>query len=208
VRLTVSDNGIGMSDETIHHIFEPLYTTKATGTGLGLAVTHQIVKRHAGEIFVESREGKGTSFHLFLPRTEAEEAAEGSSVLPFRKPARHTRVLLVEDDAAVSEGLLAALEEEGLEVSAVDRGALAVDAVRRVSPDAVVLDVGLPDMSGADVYLQIAEEWPDLPVIFSTGHGDMGRLERFLERPNVDYLMKPYGTDVLLERLSRLVRRG
>lgn len=68
VRLVVSDTGGGMSSETMEHIFEPLFTTKQTGTGLGLAVTHQVVRGHGGEIFVESEEGHGTSFHLFLPR--------------------------------------------------------------------------------------------------------------------------------------------
>ena len=166
------------------------------------------MRHHAGEIFVESREGQGTIFHLFIPLTEADESDVASRAEPLEKPAGRIRVLLVEDDAAVSEGLMAVLEEEGFDVSAVDKGALAVGAVRRFSPDAVVLDVGLPDMNGADVYLQIAAEWPDLPVVFSTGHGDMGRLERFLERANVDYLMKPYSTDVLLERVSRLLPRA
>jgi signal transduction histidine kinase len=68
IHFIVSDTGSGMSAETLRHIFEPLFTTKKTGTGLGLAVTHQVVQQHGGEIFVESQPGAGTTFHIFIPR--------------------------------------------------------------------------------------------------------------------------------------------
>jgi len=205
VHVTVSDTGSGMSGETMDHIFEPLFTTKPTGTGLGLAVTHQVVKRHGGEVLVESKEGVGTSFHLFIPRANGEQVDVAPTEEPLRRPSECIRLLLVEDDVSISEGLVSILELEGFQVDAVDRGALAAEAVSRFAPDAVVLDVGLPDMSGIDVYLQIAKTWPDLPVIFSTGEGDLSKLEKLLDRKNVGYLLKPYEIEVLLDCLARLL---
>jgi PAS domain S-box-containing protein len=205
VRLTVSDTGSGMSKETMQRIFEPLFTTKANGTGLGLAVTHQVVKRHGGEIFVESQEGTGTSFHLFIPSANDGQLQAAPAAEPLRKPSKRIRILLVEDDSSVSAGLVSILELEGFAVDVADRGATAIEAATRLAPDAIVLDVGLPDMSGIDVYHRIAATFPDLPVIFSTGEGDRSRLEKALERKNVSYLLKPYGIDVLLDRLSRVL---
>jgi PAS domain S-box-containing protein len=203
LHLAVADTGVGMPREMMNHIFDPLFTTKPSGTGLGLAVTHHVVKSHGGEIFVESHEGAGSIFHLFLPLASPGEALSGEASESQRRPAPGHRVLLVEDDEAVAKGLVAILEMEGFEVDAVAEGKLALGAVQTFSPDAVILDVGLPDMSGIDVYHEIARSRPDLPVLFSTGEGDVRKIEA-LTGGNVDYLVKPYEIDTLLDRLSRL----
>lgn len=204
VRITVSDTGVGMSKETMRQIFEPLFTTKPSGTGIGLAVAHQMVQQQGGKIFVESREGAGTSFHLFIP-VGAGASDETPAEAPLRKPPGQTRILLVEDDPAVAAGLVAILELEGFEVSAASTGAEGLEAFRRVSPDAVVLDVGLPDMSGVEVYQRMAVARPDLPVVFSTGEGDLGPLRNALDRENVAFMLKPYSVKVLLDQMARLM---
>ena len=194
---TVRDTGCGMSPETLRHIFEPLFTTKKNGTGLGLPVAHQVVLRHEGEIYVESNPGSGTAFHIFLPLADDVEAR--AEVLPAELPVTFThRVLLVEDDRTVAMGIALLLELEGLRVDVVDSGAQAIDAVEVNTPDVVVLDVGLPDMEGTNVYRAIAARRPELPVIFSTGHGDRAKLESLLEQPHVAYLLKPYESGALL----------
>jgi PAS domain S-box-containing protein len=202
---SVSDSGSGISAETLRHIFEPLFTTKKNGTGLGLPVTHQVVQRHGGEIFVESSEGAGTTFHIFLPLSTASEAAvpEPASETPQKRAAR--QILLVEDDPTVAAGLTALLEYEGFSVIAATTGNEALDTLRQITPDAVVLDVGLPDMDGQRVYAGIAAMHPMLPVVFSTGHAERGRLEELLVKPNVHYLLKPYEADVLMEALARVM---
>ncbi|HYU27324.1 MAG TPA: ATP-binding protein, partial [Thermoanaerobaculia bacterium] len=140
--LTVRDSGCGMSEETLRHIFEPLFTTKGSGTGLGLAVAHQVVERHGGEIFAESTAGAGTTFHLLIPiATSEEESAAPIAAPPPPKSSRVRRLLLVDDDEAVVAGLAALLEMEGIEVDAVGSGAAAIDYLRHATPHVVLLDV-------------------------------------------------------------------
>ena len=206
VHVAVEDAGAGIHPDVLRHIFEPLFTTKRTGTGLGLAVTHQVVKRHGGDLFVETAVGLGSTFHIFLPR-----AVRPDAVTPAPHAAPHTsrrlrRVLLVEDEPAVASGVAMLLETEGIEVDVVNTGAEVMDALARRFPDAVVLDIGLPDMDGTAVYRMIAERYPQLPVIFSTGHGDEKELEPYLASEHVGFLMKPYDIARLIESLERVTR--
>jgi PAS domain S-box-containing protein len=206
----VRDTGLGMSAETLRHIYEPLFTTKKNGTGLGLAVTHQVVTRHGGDIFVESTAGVGTAFHIFLPLSAVDEVVasdEGLPAVQHQRPltANPRHVLLVEDDASVAAGLVCLLELEGWHVDVVETGAAAIRAIGHIHPDVVVLDVGLPDMEGTDVYDALALKNPQLPVIFSTGHADRARLETYLERPNVGYLLKPYEYELLLRAIEEVL---
>jgi len=116
-----------------------------------------------------------------------------------------SRLLLVEDDPNVAAGLMAVLEIEGIEMSLVTLGRNAVGEIERFAPDAVILDVGLPDIDGLTVFVEITARWPDLPVVFSTGHGDEDLLEDALKRPHVGYLLKPYGVEDLLKVLARVI---
>lgn len=202
----VRDDGHGMSEETLRHAFEPLFTTKKNGTGLGLAVTHQVVQRHGGEIFIESEVGKGTTFHLFLPLSHEQEqmaAADAGSEQGQSRAVR--RLLLVEDDESVAAGLLALLEFEAFDVTLATTGAKALKHIRNGAFDAVLLDVGLPDMNGQVVYSAIADMHPTLPVVFSTGHADRGQLEELLVRPHVSLLLKPYEASSLMDTLARVM---
>jgi nitrogen-specific signal transduction histidine kinase len=201
VHLVVRDSGIGMTPETMNHIFEPLFTTKKTGgTGLGLAVAHQIVLRHHGHIFAESSPGRGATFHIFLPVTYPQLMAPKVSAVAEKSSVR--RVLLVEDDLSVSVGLSVLLEMEGIAVEVVTRGADAEAAVVRFDPEVVLLDIGLPDMDGTEVYHRLTKRWPSLPIVFSTGHGDEKKLEPYLSRPEVRFLMKPYDFPTLMAVLK------
>lgn len=204
VHVTVEDSGVGIDETTMRHIFEPLFTTKKNGTGIGLAVAHHVIRRHHGEIHVESRVGSGTTFHVFLPRTGAPAFAENVPA-PTASSPRVTRVLLVEDERAVSAGLIALLGLEGVSVELVETGAEVLDAIARFDPEAVILDIGLPDMDGAKVYRLIAARYPSLPVIFSTGHGDQSKLDEHLTKPHVRFLLKPYEVETLLETLAMVV---
>ncbi|HUP45057.1 MAG TPA: PAS domain S-box protein [Thermoanaerobaculia bacterium] len=201
VHLAVTDTGSGMSPETVSHLFEPLYTTKRNGTGIGLSVAHQVVTAHEGHIFVETTLGRGTTFHLFIPRDRSSASPAGATA-PERS-CRARSVLLVEDDFSVASGIAALLDLHGVAVHVVDTGAAVLPALAANMPEAVVLDIGLPDIDGTVVFSAIAARYPDLPVIFSSGHGDAARLDG-LERPNVAFLMKPYEIESLLEMLDRV----
>jgi PAS domain S-box-containing protein len=200
---TIKDEGTGISPDTLDHIFEPLFTTKRTGTGLGLPVALQVVERHGGEMFVESSEGRGTTFHLFIPLARKSESPESP-----RKPFSHRpcrRILLVEDESAVAAGLAALLDSEGIDVRVVGTGAEVLPAVEQSMPDAVVLDIGLPDIDGITVFKSLSSRYPDLPVVFSSGHGDATKLDRHLARRRVGFLLKPYDIESLLRMLDRVV---
>ena len=114
------------------------------------------------------------------------------------------RILLVEDDENFAEGLVQLLGLEGLRVDLVTHGAPVVEAVERLAPQAVILDLGLPDGHGTEVYERVAARWPDLPVIFHSGEADTQQLTRYLERPNVRFLHKPYAIDALMRVLREL----
>jgi PAS domain S-box-containing protein len=202
VHFRVADNGAGIGAEQLAHVFEPLYTTKRDGTGLGLAVSYQIVTRSDGHIFVESEPGAGTTFHIFLPLCCAEEMPAAPETVPM---AVLGRVLLVEDEPEVAAGVAMLLEVEGAEVHVVHSGAETAPAIERFAPDVVILDIGLPDIDGIQVYERIARRWPDLRVLFSSGHAQARNLERWLARPNVALLVKPYEMSELRSALGRLL---
>lgn len=198
--ITFSDNGSGIPESVLPHVFEPLFTTKKTkGTGLGLAVAHQVISRHGGELFVESRVGTGTTFHMFLPYAVSEtgELLSGGDELPVADAPASCRVLLVEDDATVADGVMLVLESDGFHVAHAANGGDALSMIPRFAPDVVILDVGLPDIDGIELYHRIAKQWPRLRVIFSTGHGDVARLD-FSGAVTPLYLQKPYTVEELV----------
>lgn len=204
----VEDSGHGMSPETLRHIFEPLFTTKKNGTGLGLPVARHVATRHGGEIFVESAVGVGTKFHLLIPLAPergATSPAAVTAVAPQGPTRNYKRVLIVEDERPVASGIAALLELEGLDTKIVENGRDVLPAMAEWTPDAVVLDIGLPDMDGTNVFASIAKKYPQMPVVFSSGHGDESQLEEHLARPNVAFLLKPYDIDTLLATLDRVV---
>ncbi|HEX7832626.1 MAG TPA: ATP-binding protein, partial [Thermoanaerobaculia bacterium] len=202
VHLSVRDDGVGMPADVLQHIFEPLFTTKHSGTGLGLAVTYQIISRHGGFITAESTPGRGTTFDLLLPA--AEPQVQTPDVVAAATPAGRS-VVIVDDDETVLAGLQSLLEFDQMRVAVATLGGEAIPLITRESPDVVILDIGLPDMSGVDVYELIAERWPTLPVLFSSGHADAARLEPLLRRPNVALLLKPYDYVALQRMLAFLV---
>ena len=204
VHFVVRDEGCGMNADRLGHMFEPLFTTKKGGIGLGLAITYQIVTRHDGHIFVESEVGDGSAFHVFIPGTLPQiadtDAPSRSSLEGLRK------LVLVEDEPAVASGIAMLMEMDGVTVETVYTGRESIDAIERVSPDAVILDIGLPDMDGVGVYLEIQRRWPELPVLFSSGHGDSNKLETYLARPNVGFILKPYQFEDMRVALGRLLQ--
>lgn len=204
VHFIVSDTGRGIAPEVMKHLFEPLFTTKKSGgTGLGLALVHQVITRHGGHVFAESRLGEGATFHVYVRKSDAPPPAFVGS--GSRGSLAGRRILLVEDEQAVSAGIEILLEIEGMVVHMVNCGKDTIDAVTHFAPDVVVLDVGLPDVPGDVVYREMARRWPDLPVIFSTGHADRTKLTEHLTHPNVKFLTKPYEARDLILFIEELL---
>ncbi|HET7435329.1 MAG TPA: PAS domain S-box protein, partial [Thermoanaerobaculia bacterium] len=204
VHVTIKDTGEGIEPELLPKLFEPFYTTKRNGTGLGLPIAHQIIKKHGGYIFAESERGVGTAFHLLLPHAAP---AAATPALTTAKPSSRRApecVLLVEDDEAVADGLIALLESEGIQVKWVSTGEDALPAVEAIKPSLVVLDVGLPGISGVEVWSLLRDRNPELPVIFSTGHAEEEKLAEFLVEKTTQFLRKPYVADDLIGAWMRM----
>jgi hypothetical protein len=195
VRITVADTGSGISADVLPHIFEALFTTKRSGTGLGLAVVRQLVEGNGGTLEVETKIGAGTAFHVVLP---------GASAAPLMMNPSVQRLVLVEDDESVAEGVTQLLALEGVTVDHVPIGGLAEEAVARFVPDAVLLDLNLPDLDGTQVFERINARWPRLPVVFCSGDLDTTRVRRYLENPKVRFLRKPYDIDRLMQALREI----
>jgi two-component system cell cycle sensor histidine kinase/response regulator CckA len=204
IQVRVTDDGCGMPRHIREQVFEPLFTTKRNGgTGLGSAVAHQILTHHGGHLFVESEVGVGTTFHLFFP--VAENRGWSSSDLPAAKhPPRPKRLMMIEDEPLIVDGIRDLLSIEGIEVDAIGRGSEALDAVTVFHPNIVLLDLGLPDMDGAEVYSRIRKVHPTLPVIFATGHGDRRVIQEELGDSRTRFLQKPFEMAALLELIAVL----
>ena len=207
VHIQLTDTGEGIDPENLKHIFEPLFTSKTAGNGLGLAIANQIVARHGGYIFVESEVGHGTTFHIFVPAAVVDPHVGVITAGPKQelRPGHALRVLLVEDEPAIATGIGSSLESEGMTVRILDRGEHVVQAVEDFQPDIIILDVALPDIDGRQVFDAVRSRWPVMPIIFSTGHATEGDLETYLRHQHVGFLLKPYSTADLLTTMAGLV---
>jgi len=154
----VADSGPGIAADVLPQIFDPFFSTKAEGSGLGLSVSYAIARAHGGDLRVESELRRGTVFTLLLPIAEAASAAL-------------ERVLLVDDDPDVAEALATMLAKEGLQVSRAATGAEGMAMLESQAWDAVFLDVRLPDLSGPEIYRRLEASHPELAqrVVFVTG---------------------------------------
>jgi len=192
VQISITDTGCGMTTEVMERAFEPLYTTRVSGgTGLGLAVAHQVITQHGGYIFLESERGSGTTFHLFLPKAATQSSRKLRPETPEPAPAAR-KLLIIEDEQSIVDGLSILLEDDGIEVEGIGSGFEAVEAVSRFHPDVILLDYGLPGMDGSEVYALIRTIDSSVPIIFATGHGDHRTLHDSLNDPRTRFLQKPF----------------
>ena len=207
--LTVSDTGIGMTPATQARIFEPAFTTKARGRGIGLAIVRKLVEAHGATITVESSPRAGTRFTVSFPMTDA----------PARRPAptppvaAHAptlvpplRALLVDDDEGVRLTTAHMLRRLGCEVVTAADGAaaLAVLETSAAGLDLVLLDMAMPGMSGEDLAATLRERWPMLPIVVMSGYATQDLTRRLGQHPILRFLQKPFGLEALRGCLADL----
>ncbi|MDP9194097.1 MAG: PAS domain S-box protein [Acidobacteriota bacterium] len=203
VQISVSDTGSGIPPEIIENVFDPLFTTKRNGgTGLGLAVVHQIVTNHGGVIFVESTPDRGTTFHVFLRAAEEQEIDDAREPLSVPQVARPARILIVDDEVAVAEGLADVLGEEGHTTAIAGTSAEGELLAERFMPDFALVDVGLPDANGAELAVRLRGGHPDLRVVIISGHADASGV--LPDDSKIRFLQKPFPSKALLQILEAL----
>jgi len=215
VRIRVSDTGVGMDSATQARVFEPFFTTKdpGRGTGLGLALVHGVVHQANGAIRIWSQPGRGASFDVLLPRVDgaAPESAEPGRASGHDARARLDGVvLLVEDEPSVRELARRALEGAGLRVLAAESGAeaLALSDGHDGAIDALVSDLVMPGMSGAQLARELRARRPGLHVIFMSGYPDPARVGGGELPRHSAFLRKPFRPSDLRRELARLLGPG
>lgn len=204
VVLTVSDTGVGMDRQTLSRIFEPFFTTKAPGhgTGLGLAVVHGVIGAHNGYIDVESHPGKGSTFRVYLPAAEQplfnyESAAAAATELPGGTET----ILIVEDENNLRQVLETYLTTRGYTVISAENGKQALELYRTHNKEIalIISDIGLPHLSGEEIFRRVKEINPKVKVILASGFVDPEEKSELLSRGVLDIIIKPYNlSDVLL----------
>jgi signal transduction histidine kinase/ActR/RegA family two-component response regulator len=207
--IEISDSGCGMDVQTVSRIFEPFFTTKFAGRGLGLSAALGIVRSHSGFIEVRSEHGRGSTFTLFFPRvTPKTLPSPEAQQRPRREaPLLPATVLVVDDEEVVRGVARAALELEGYRVLVAKDGQEGVGLFRENSSriDAIVLDMTMPRMDGAEALFAIRQISRDLPVILSSGYSEQDTLARCSGLSGVTFIQKPYTPDGLLRRVTDAV---
>ena len=207
VEILVEDTGIGMDAATRERIFEPFFTTKARdlGSGLGLAVSHGIVRQSGGSLEVESQPGRGSVFTIRLPASDEEaEPLGGSDVVPTPH-GRGEIVLLVDDDESVLKSTKATLLRLGYDVLAAEGPSAALRLWREHHRQIalVLTDVVMPEMTGARLAELLRRDRPDVAILYMTGY-DAGALEGL---PHAELVTKPFDELTLAQTLRRATDR-
>jgi PAS domain S-box-containing protein len=209
--IEISDTGTGMDEDTRRRIFEPFFTTKETGqgTGLGLAVVYGIIRDHDGFLSVRSKPGSGTTFRIYLPALSRDAAETATLCQPeetFSATGGET-LLVVEDEEAILELLENLFRENGYRVMTAPDGTAAVSLFgdEKDSIDLVLTDVGLPGLSGEEVFHAIRQIKPEIRVILASGYLD-AEMHTALIRDGVsDVIQKPYQFNYLLRRVRQVL---
>lgn len=212
LRLTVTDTGEGMDEETLQRAIEPFFTTKGVGkgTGLGLSMVHGLATQSGGTLVLRSSRGEGTSADIWLPAAVAPLAATAAQqvieqeIVDNAGALRPLRILAVDDDALVLMNTTAMLEDMGHRVIAAYSGR---EALKRVAEDdsfdLIITDHAMPQMTGAQLAKELRRNLPNLPILLATGYAELPSGED----PGLPRLSKPFGQSDLERAIESTVRR-
>ncbi|MSU46257.1 MAG: PAS domain S-box protein [Lacunisphaera sp.] len=208
VAIEVRDNGSGIKPEHLENIFAPFFTTKKTGTGLGLATVLSIVKRHGGQVGIESEVGTGTAFTVFLPQADRPEEVEARRAPSLRFASRTGRILFMDDDdqiCSLTKGMIESLEYK---CDLAKDGEEAIQLYKRYLNigrpyDAVIMDLTIiGGMGGEQTFKLLRELHPEVCAIIASGYDNEDMARQFLDLGFYGYLTKPYRVG----ELGRIIR--
>jgi CheY-like chemotaxis protein len=201
----VSDSGVGMDAETASHVFDPFFTTKekGVGTGLGLATVYGIVKQHQGHVVVQSQQGLGTTFKIYLPLVEEFLDRSSTTTTNQIQLGGSETILVVEDEETVRTLTCEALELLGYCVlSAQESEQAVVISDGHAGPIHLLLtDVILPKMDGRSLYKELASARPDMKVLYMSGYTDNFIVHHGMLDQGVHFLAKPFNLDALARKV-------
>jgi CheY-like chemotaxis protein len=200
----ISDTGCGIKEEHLLKIFDPFFSTKGSGgTGLGLSVSHGLISAHKGEITVNSKIGKGTTFVIRLPITKIVEENLVEEEPVQYKGGGKKRILIAEDDADCMSAISDILRTDH-DIIAVKNGQEAIKKLRKDSYDLLIIDCRMPGLSGIELYRWLLENKNELQrrVIFMTGDIFVPEIKSFLQNSGCQYIAKPF----IMEDFKRTVK--
>ena len=206
VRIVVADTGVGIPPEALPHVFEPFFTTRQGGTGLGLATCYGIIKQSGGHITVHSELERGTTFALYLPRIDA-PAVEGTRPPTPTPPAvTGERVLLIEDEPAVRSVIERTLALAGYSVTVASSGEDGLRVAETEAPfQLLITDAVMPGLSGWEVGKQLGARFPKLKILYISGYTEDAVAQGGVLDPGVSFLQKPFSPSELLSTLRRIL---
>ena len=206
VRISIEDHGTGISKEDLERIFDPYFTTKKEGSGLGLAVSLSIIRNHNGHITVDSQVGVGTTFHVYLPALPEKDLAKKKKDQPVKR-----RILVLDDDELIRELIETILGNFGYEVITVADGTEAIEsyesARRSERPfDAVIMDLTIPGGMGAKEAIDVLTQLdPDVKAIVSSGYSNDPIINDFDNYGFKGVIIKPYGIKELSKVINNVI---
>lgn len=215
VILSVSDNGTGMTEEIQSRIFEPFFTTKDEdkGTGLGLATCYGIAKQSNGYIGVESQLGKGTTFNVYLPKTEESDKNQPGELHNnggLRMASGNETILLAEDETVVRTFIATMLQDQGYNIIEAANGKEAIQLATEYTPENIHLllsDIMMPQMNGIDLANQFKTSHPKTKVLLTSGYPDELITQETLTNQNYEFIQKPFLPAKLTNKVREILDR-
>lgn len=211
VEISITDNGVGIPEKYISRIFDPYFTTKGRGSGLGLATSYSIIQNHSGVIDVKSEIGKGTTFSIYLPAITAKRVEVQNNPTTAGTAGYAGRVLVMDDDQVIRDVVGALIGELGHRVEFAEHGTEAVEkyevAKRAGSPfDVVILDLTIRrGLGGAETLQRLMEIDPGVKAVVSSGYSDDALIAAYQVHGFKAVLKKPYNVDELQDVLNKLL---
>ncbi len=213
VALTIRDSGSGIPSDMIPKIFDPFFSTKFPGRGLGLATLLGIAQAHAATIAVRSEPAKGTEFVLIFPATTTPASKKKAPV--FTVPEQHSSlpkksaVLVVDDEEEVRVACSLIFQEMGLEALVASDGKVGIQVFAQHQKDimAILLDLTMPNMDGQQFFTHVRSVDSTIPVILSSGYSEEEAMKRFTDPGITAFIQKPYQVEVLIAKIEKISRK-
>ncbi len=207
VEFTITDSGCGINPEGIRRIFEPFYTTKFTGRGLGLAAVLGIVRSHKGGLWIKSQPGIGTTFKLQLIASQSPLTKPLPTSAPNAIMHGSGEILIVDDEPVVRSTYSRILKHAGYTITTASNGNEAIElfSVNKDRFRMVILDLTMPEMDGADTLFQLKQIRPNIPVLITSGFPKHEAKARIGEQKLAGFLQKPIGANTLLETVQTIL---
>jgi signal transduction histidine kinase/ActR/RegA family two-component response regulator len=209
IEIRIVDTGIGMSEEVRQRIFDPFFTTKDKdkGTGLGLSIVFNVIKDHGGTVFVESEEGNGSMFTLYLPAYELSTLESIPDESTELRKSKNELILLVDDEEPMRQLGKELLEEHGYRVLLAEDGEQAVETYKehRTDISLVILDLIMPKKDGGQTYIELKKIDSGVRALFCSGYTSDRVITQLLEQENLRAIQKPFHPDAFIRVIQEVI---